>query len=179
MRRISVVGNSGSGKSTIGAALAEQLGVPYVELDAIVHYRPNWEDMPAEDFRDRVAEVVAGDGWVVDGNYSVVRDLVWARADTVVWLDLPRWLVMERVITRSLTRAIGNAELWNGNRERWSDLLSLHRPEKSIIAWAWTRHSVSRSRYLAAMRDPAWQHLEFVRVCSRRQARQLAGAAVR
>jgi adenylate kinase family enzyme len=93
VRRVSVVGNSGSGKSTVAAALAAALGVPHLELDGVFH-QPGWEPLPADSFRAVVAAAVAGDGWVLDGNYSAVRDLVWARADTVVWLDLPRRTVM-------------------------------------------------------------------------------------
>jgi adenylate kinase family enzyme len=95
--------------------LAARLCVPFVELDAIMHYRPEWEDLPEADFRSAVAKVVAGDGWVVDGNYHVGRDVVWARADTVVWIDLPRRTVMRQVIGRTASRLIWRAELWNGN----------------------------------------------------------------
>lgn len=83
-----MVGNSGSGKSTLGAALAARLGVPYVELDSIFH-QPGWAELPRHEFRARVGALVGGDTWVIDGNYTAVRDLVWARADTVVWIDLP------------------------------------------------------------------------------------------
>lgn len=87
--RVSVVGNSGSGKSTLGRALAARLGVPYVELDAIFHL-PAWTELPRDEFRKQVGALAAGDAWVIDGNYLAVRDLVWARADTVVWIDLLR-----------------------------------------------------------------------------------------
>ena len=89
VQRVSVVGNSGSGKSTLGAALAARLGVPYVELDSIFH-QPGWAELPRDEFRERVGALADGDAWVIDGNYTAVRDLVWARADTVVWIDLPR-----------------------------------------------------------------------------------------
>jgi adenylate kinase family enzyme len=92
VRRVSVVGNSGSGKTRLGRMLAERLGVPFVELDAIFH-QAGWQPLPPEEFRARVEAAAAGDGWVIDGNYSTVRDLVWARADTVVWFDLPRLTV--------------------------------------------------------------------------------------
>lgn len=167
VRRVSIVGNSGSGKSTVGAALAQRLGVPFVELDAIMHYRPDWEDLPESDFRAAVAAVAAGDGWVVDGNYLVGRDLVWARADTVVWLDLPRRTVIRQVVGRTAIRVARGTELWNGNRESLANALSRN-PERSIIRWAWTRHHVYRERYGAAMTDPEWAHLEFVRLPSRR-----------
>jgi adenylate kinase family enzyme len=166
VRRVSVVGNSGSGKSTVGAALATRLGVPFVELDAIMHHRPNWEDLPTDEFRAAVAEVVAGDEWVVDGNYTVALDVVWARADTVVWLDLPRRTVMRQVVGRTLVRVIRGTELWNGNRERLAGMLAT-RPEESIILWAWTHHHVYRQRYADAMADPEWSRLAFVRLTSR------------
>ncbi|HEX2361691.1 MAG TPA: hypothetical protein VHI11_06435, partial [Jiangellaceae bacterium] len=89
MRRVSVVGNAGSGKTKLARELAARLRVPHVELDAIFH-QPNWTRLPTDEFRQRVADAVAGDGWVVDGNYSSVRDLVWQRADAVVWLDFSR-----------------------------------------------------------------------------------------
>ncbi|MGH3276493.1 MAG: topology modulation protein, partial [Streptosporangiaceae bacterium] len=86
MRRISVVGNSGSGKSTMAARLAVALAVPHLELDSVYH-QPGWQPLPAGDFQARVTEFAAGEAWVIDGNYDAVQDLIWRRADTVVWLD--------------------------------------------------------------------------------------------
>ena len=74
-----MVGSAGAGKSTTGRELARILGVPFVELDSIYH-QPDWVPLPVEEFRRQVAEVAAGDAWVVDGNYSAARPLVWARA---------------------------------------------------------------------------------------------------
>ena len=87
VRRVAVVGNSGSGKTSLGRELARRLAVPFVELDAI-HHQPGWRPLPKDEFRRRIAAVVADDGWVIDGNYSGVQDLVWDRADTVIWFDL-------------------------------------------------------------------------------------------
>ena len=162
MRRVSVVGVSGAGKTTLGRRLAEVLGVPFVELDSIYH-QPGWQPLGAAELRRRVADVVAGDGWVVDGNYSAVQDLVWARADTVVWLDLPRPLVMRRVIGRTLRRAVTRAELWNGNREPLTGPLRRD-PEKNIIRWAWVKHAGYADRYADAAADPAHAHLHVVRL---------------
>ncbi len=105
VKRVSIVGNSGSGKTTLGRRIAEQIGAPFVELDAIVH-QPGWEPLPTEEFRAKVAEIAAQDLWVVDGNYSVARDILWDRADSVVWFDLPRRLVMVQVVRRTLRRTI-------------------------------------------------------------------------
>ena len=97
-------------------------------------------------------------GWVVDGNYSVVREIVWERADTVVWFDLPYAVVMARTIRRTVRRTVTRQELWNGNKEPWSNLYSFN-PEKSIVAWAATRHRVYRQRYGEAEHDPRWAGL--------------------
>src|SRR5437763_13527293 len=105
MQRVSVVGNSGVGKTTLSRALAARLGAAHVELDAIFH-QPGWTPLATPEFRCRVGQVVAGERWVVDGNYSRVRDLVWARADTVVWLDLPRRTVMRRLLGRTAGRLL-------------------------------------------------------------------------
>ena len=178
MRRVSVVGNSGSGKSTVARELARVLGVRHLELDSVFH-QPGWVPLPEHEFRSVVATAAAEDRWVMDGNYSAVRPLVWARADTVVWLDLPRWTVMRQVIWRTLRRAATRQELWNGNREPLRNFLTW-RPEESIISWAWHNHGKYRDRYAAAAADPANAHLTFVRLASRLDiARFLAEAAGR
>jgi adenylate kinase family enzyme len=161
VQRVSVVGNSGSGKTTLAAALGRAMGAPHLELDGVFH-QPGWEPLERGEFRRRVGEFAAGDRWVVDGNYSAVRDLVWGRADTVVWLDLPRHRVMRQILWRTVRRAALRKELWNGNRERFANLFTAD-PQESVVAWAWTRHDVYRERYLAASRDPANAHLTFVR----------------
>jgi len=160
VRRVSVVGNSGSGKTTFARELANKLGVPYLELDAVFH-QPGWSQLAMEEFRDRVARVIAEPGWVIDGNYSAVRDLVWQRADTVVWLDIPRAVVMRRLVRRTVTRLLTRRELWNGNRERWSNLFRRD-PDKSVLAWAWAMHRTYRDLYSAAANDPANRHLTFI-----------------
>jgi adenylate kinase family enzyme len=165
VRRVSVVGNSGSGKSTLARELAASLGVPHLELDSVYH-QPGWEPRPVEEFRRLVAARTSEDGWVIDGNYSAVQPIVWARADTVVWLDLPKRLVMGRVTWRTVRRAVTRQELWNGNREPLSNFLSWV-PEKSVISWAWHSHTKYRTRYGAAAADPANAHIRFIRLASR------------
>ncbi|GII58379.1 hypothetical protein Pth03_67680 [Planotetraspora thailandica] len=171
MRRVSVVGNSGSGKTTLARRLAVRLGAPHLELDAVYH-QPEWKPLADGEFRRRVAEVIAQDTWVVDGNYTAVRDLVWARADTVVWLDPPRAVVMWQVVTRTVRRVAMRAELWNGNRERWRNLTTLD-PHESVVMWAWTNHRRYRERYERAAASSEHPHLRFVRVRSRGDARRL------
>lgn len=182
VRRVSVVGTSGSGKSTLARELAEILGVPHLELDA-VHHQPGWAPLPTDEFRRIVAARAAAGGWVIDGNYGRVRDLVWARADTVVWLDLPKRTVMRQVVWRTLRRVALRRELWNGNRERWRNFLTWN-PEQSVISWAWHKHAPDHAKYAAAAASPASAHLRFIRLASHRDvarflddARSEAGVA--
>jgi len=144
--------------------------VPHVELDAIYH-QPGWTPLTDEEFRARVEAATEREGWVVDGNYSVVRDTVWGKADTVVWCDLPYVTVMARTIGRTLRRTMTQEELWNGNREPWSNLWSF-KPEKSIIAWTATHHGRYRRRYSEAEMSPRWADLNFVRLRTRADAEQ-------
>jgi adenylate kinase family enzyme len=142
--------------------------VPHIELDAIFH-QPGWTPLDDDTFRARVRVLTEAPAWVVDGNYSTVRDIVWERADTVVWFDLPYVQVMARTVGRTVRRTVTRQELWNGNREPWSNLYSWN-PRTSIIAWAATRHGVYRQRYGEAEHDPRWARLRFVRLRSQREA---------
>jgi len=179
MRRISVIGTSGAGKSTSARELARIVGCSFLELDSVYH-QADWTPLPADEFRGRVADAVAGESWVIDGGYSAVRDIVWGRADTVIWLDLPKRVVMRRIVWRTIKRMAGRAELWNGNRERRRNLFTWD-PQESVIAWAWHTYDSRRERYTAAAADPANAHLEFIQLRSpaavRRFLRGLAAAS--
>jgi adenylate kinase family enzyme len=171
VQRISVVGSGGSGKTTLARAVARALGIPHLELDSVYH-QANWQPLEESLFRARVGEFIAADAWVTDGNYSAVRDLIWQRADTVIWIDLPRRTVMRQLVGRTLRRMATRQELWNGNTEPWRDLFSLD-PSRSIIVWVWTKHNELVERFTAAQDDPAYEHLRFIRVPSRSAAVRL------
>lgn len=157
-----MVGNSGSGKTALARQIAARLDLVHVELDAL-HHGPGWTPAAPEDFRARVESALAGaEGWVVCGNYSaVVEPVVWPRADTVIVLDLPKAVVMQRIVRRTLRRTIRREELWNGNREPLRNLWASD-PQRNIIRWAWVRHAVYRERYRRAAADHDHAHLDFV-----------------
>jgi hypothetical protein len=124
------------------------LGATHLELDSIYH-QPGWTPLDAAEFRRRVADVVVGDSWVIDGNYRTIRSLVIARVEVIVALELSRLVVARQVVVRSLRRGVRRQELWNGNRE---SLLNLLRPnrERNIVLWSLSTHgrSVERRRWL-------------------------------
>ena len=167
MRRIIIVGTSGSGKTTLARQLAARLTIPHVELDAL-HWQPGWTPAERESLRARVTKAVSGDGWVVDGNYSVVRDITWARADTIIWLDFSLPLTLWRVTSRTFRRYVARTELWNGNYERLGSIFS----RDSIILWALTTWRKNRQRYSEIFTDPEYTHLRLIRLRSPRQTRR-------
>jgi adenylate kinase family enzyme len=143
MNRISVVGTSGSGKTTFAGRLAAILRIPHIELDAL-HWEADWVEAPTEVFRSRVREAISADRWVVDGNYSKrARDLVWERADTVIWLDYSFPVIFSRITRRTFRRLVFGEECCNGNREKWSITFS----RDSIILWALQTYKRHRANY--------------------------------
>ena len=145
MRRVSVTASaSGSGKTTVGKQLAERLGVPFVELDALVH-GPNWTEISDEGLRELLEPIVAGEGWVIDGGYRrKIGDLVLARADTVVWIDLPIHVWLPRLLRRTLRRMRGQEILWNDNKETLRDAFW---GRDSLFGYALRAHFDRRRRY--------------------------------
>jgi adenylate kinase family enzyme len=171
-RRIVVVGPSGCGKTTLARALSARLGIPALELDAL-QWGPHWTPAEPEVFRANVDAATSGDTWIVDGNYSVIRDLVWSRAETVIWLDysVPRmlWQLTRRTSRRMITRE----ELWAGNRESLREALF---SRDSLFLWALQKHPEYRVLYPEMLRRPEFAHLHVIRLRTPRETRTfLAG----
>jgi adenylate kinase family enzyme len=160
LQRIVIVGVAGAGKTTLARHLAQHLGLPHVELDALF-WDANWTQTSPAIFRERVSQALGGDRWVTDGNYSKVRDLTWGRADTIVWLDYSLGTILTRLIWRTVRRSFTREELWNGNRE---SLVGGLLARDSLLGWAIKTYPVKRERYLAALNDPTWAHLDIVRL---------------
>ncbi|MER6171630.1 hypothetical protein [Streptosporangium sp. NPDC001681] len=138
MDRVLISGISGSGKTTLAVALSTALKLPRFELDAL-HHGPGWGKRP--EFVSDVEAFSAGPRWVTEDQYhGALGDLLWRRADTVIWLDLPRSAIMLRVVRRSIVRAVTRRELWNGNRESFRDWLDAGHP----IRWAWSQYERRR-----------------------------------
>jgi len=170
------MGSSGSGKSTVGLRLAAVLDLPHVELDALF-FLPGWVQRTDEDFRDRIRRATEGDRWVVSGNQTRrVLDVVWPRAETIVWLDLPLRVTIPRVFLRSWRRWRTQELLWGTNVERFWPQLALWDPERSVVGYSIR----SRHRFVtlmtAAMSDPRWAHISFIRLTSQREVDRFLGS---
>ncbi len=168
-RRVVIRGTSGSGKTTLAARIAAVRGIPHVELDGVYHQH-DWTPLSDEAFVERIESFADEERWVTCGNYRQVAPILLAKADTVVLLDLPKPLVMRRVLTRSLRRVASREELWNGNREHVRNLCSLN-PETSVVMWAWTTHAHRHEEMQQFVADPPREGLRIVLVTSRTDER--------
>ena len=164
--RVNVKGISGSGKTTFARQLAERLGVPFLELDAVHHIGPNWTEATAEELQTAARKFMAGtpDGWVIDGNYEgKLGDLVLNQADLIIWLDPPLRVPMRRLWRRTRDRIRDDVELWGGNRESWRGVFL---GWDSLFVYAlrsWVRHKRQWPRRFSG--DP-----RFVRLRSSEEA---------
>ena len=161
-RRIVIVGTTGSGKTTLATQLARHLDVPRIELDAL-HWGPNWTPAPREQFRAGVAAATSAPAWVADGNYGAIRDLLWPRADTIVWLDYPLAVNLWRLTRRNLGRIVRREALWHGNRET---LRTHFFSRDSLYLWAVRSHGRHRREWSALFASGDYPHLAVVRLRS-------------
>jgi adenylate kinase family enzyme len=149
MKRVVVIGSSCSGKSTFSQNLAMKTKVEYIELDQL-HWLPNWEERPTEKFRELVTKATLSNRWIVDGNYSVVRDIVWPRATTIIWLNHSFSLVLYRSITRSIIRAATKKKLFAGNIESFRQTFL---SGDSIILWVLKTYHQKRKNHSQLLKN--------------------------
>ncbi len=166
MKRVVIAGIGGAGKSTFAADVARALDLPFTELDQFVE-GPGWTVLP--DFVESTAAFVQQERWVTDSLlYPEVEDLLLARADLVVWLDLPRALIIRRLVRRTLERGLPpRTVLVNGNKERLWAAFSKTSPLRA----AWTAHPRHRAHLERVLADRP-----HVRLTSPEQAQQWLAA---
>lgn len=166
--RVVVVGNTGSGKSTLAGQISAAWGIPHIELDAL-NWLPDWQERPTAELRQLVQEATAAPAWVVDGNYSDVRDMIWQRAETLIWLDYNIFVILGRLIPRTLRRAWRKESLWGTNQE---SLKNFWPHKDSLIVWALRKQWSRRRQYEQLLQEPRFLHLKVVRLRSPRATRR-------
>ncbi|MEV0096475.1 AAA family ATPase [Streptomyces sp. NPDC050738] len=158
--RVLVVGSTGAGKSTMARAIARRLGLEFHEMDALHFIGPGWQENP--NLTRQVARILEGPGgWVFDSlGHPDVRDLLWEHADTVVWLDYPRRVVLWRVLRRSVRRTLLRERVFGGNREALAGWFRRDHP----VWWAMSQYEGRRAEILRRTRDPRFAPLRVVRL---------------
>lgn len=167
-KRYAIVGATSSGKTTFAKKLAVIIGGDSIDLDAL-HWEPNWVEAKDEVFRERTQKATEKDCWVVAGNYKQVRDIVWARAEAVIWLDYPFPLVFWRLISRIVYRSVTKEKIFNGNQEQFWRHMKLW-SEESLIHWLFKTYWKIKRTYPNLFALPEHSHLQIFRFKTPRQA---------
>jgi adenylate kinase family enzyme len=165
VQRVVVIGVPGSGKSTLARRLAPQIAAPVVELDQL-YWLPGWSSRPPEEFRALTDLATTAERWIVVGNYGVVRDIVWPRADTVIWLDYGLGRCLGQLLIRCVRRVVTQESICNGNHESWRKLVS----RDSIALWLLTPYWRRRREYPARLDGVAYPNLCAIHLRSPREA---------
>ena len=168
--RILILGRTGSGKTTLARELAAALGVPHVELDSL-YFGPGFSRAPLSLLRERTSAAIAGDRWVTDGNKRAVRDLTWARADTVIWLDYPVHVSLWRLAKRARTRTLALTAEATQTGRRAALPKQILAAARGVLT-ALRSHRGQRREYPRLFGQPANQHLAVARLRSPRASRQ-------
>lgn len=158
MDRVVLVGTTGAGKSTFGARLAGVLDIRHIELDSL-YWAADWTPVGEAEFERAIRSAVAGERWLIDGNYSRMRELIWPQATHVIWLNYSFTRVMYQLIMRTIRRAVYREELFSGNRE------SVQRSffsRESILLWGLKTYRRRKREYERIIRLNKYPDLDFV-----------------
>ena len=166
MRRVVVIGTSCSGKTVLANSISRRLGLPHVEIDSFV-WQPNWALPSAQELLETVKMKIAPEAWVIDGVFPEHRDMVWARADTLIWLNYPMTLVFTRALRRTLKRLITRERLGDHNVETWRRTFFSSRSQLLWVIHSWRKR---RRDYPKILRRPENRHLRIIQFTHPRQA---------
>jgi adenylate kinase family enzyme len=158
LHRFVVIGTTGSGKSTLAKRLAAKLDLEFIELDAL-HWLPDWKHVSDEEFRNRVEHATRADGWVIAGNYGIVRDISWPRAQAVIWLDYPLWTIFWQLWRRTWSRWWTQELLWGTNYERLIRQFKIWSAEDSLFHWLFKTYWRRKREYPRLLELPEYSHL--------------------
>jgi adenylate kinase family enzyme len=157
--KILVIGTSGSGKTTLARKLSKILKIKDIELDALF-WKENWVQTEMDEFREKILDAIKNEqGYIIHGNYNKVKDLTWGNVDTVIWLDYSRFIVMFRVLKRTITRIITQEELWSKNRETFKNSFLA---KDAIVFWAWTTYKKRREQYSLMVKENPYKIKDFI-----------------
>jgi adenylate kinase family enzyme len=160
-KRVVVIGVTSSGKSTLAEELARHFDLNHIELDAL-NWEPNWQAAPREVFRARVEKAARAERWAAAGNYHVVRDLLWPKAEVLIWLDYSIWRVLWQLTRRSLRRWWTRELLWGTNYEPFWIHLKLWSTD-SLYHWLFKTYWRRKREYPLLLSQPEHQHLKLLR----------------
>jgi len=172
--RILVLGRTGSGKTTLALEIAAALDMPHVELDSLL-FNEDRSAVSVDVLRERAAQALAGDRWITDGNKRALRDMVWPRADTVIWLDYPVAVSLWRLAKRARKRTSTTIKAQSGDGGGKAGAVKHLANAAKGVTKALRSHRGQRKELPELFAQPKHHHLAIVRLHSPRATREWVG----
>lgn len=169
-KRVVVVGVTSSGKSTLAENLSQRFDLSCIELDEL-NWEPNWQAAPLEVFRARVEKATQAERWIVAGNYHIVRDLIWPKAEAIIWLDYPFSTVLWQLTHRTFRRWWNQELLWGTNREPLWTHFKLWSND-SLYHWLFKTYWRRKREFPMLLSQPEYQHLKLIRFTDPKETKE-------
>ena len=167
MKRIHIVGTSGSGKTHLASRLSEILNIKHTQIDG-VFWQDYWQSLPPEKFKEKIAAITEKKKWIFCGNYSIAREIIWKKADTLIWLDLPFSTTLKQLFQRTLNRSLDKEKLW-GTQNTENFRMSFASRD-SIILWMLKTYRRNKRHYSHWVANPPHSQMKTIRLTSHSEA---------
>lgn len=165
LKKIVVIGDSCSGKTTLARDLSKKLGIKHIELDSLF-WEGNWKNVDTIEFKKRITSALQDTNFITDGNFSMARDVIWDKTDTIIWIDLPIWIILTRFFSRSISRSLKKELLWGKCQETLRKSIF---SKDSLFMWIISTHYKRKRTYSKIMKDDAYSHINFIRLNSAKE----------
>ena len=159
MNRVMIIGSAGSGKSTLAQKLSNILNLPVIHLDKY-YWKSNWVPTPNDEWDTIVEQFAMEEQWIMDGNYSRTLDIRLSQVDLIIYLDMPRWLCLYRIIKR---RVMYHKKTRPDMNEQCEEKI-----DYEFIKWVWNYRKRSRKSTLEKL-DQVKDNKEVMIVNNRKQ----------
>ncbi|MDH6307331.1 adenylate kinase family enzyme [Dysgonomonas sp. PFB1-18] len=159
MNKVIIIGNCGAGKTTFAIQIARKIGLPLIHLDK-EYYQPGWKRPEKDQWQKKVTELVSEPKWILDGNYISSLDIRLKEADTIIFLDINRWICILSVLKRIMQGNIRD-DMALGCKERF---------DTKFLKYVWSYNKQIRPRVYDLLNE--YRETDLIILNSRKEMRE-------